>query len=279
MKFRRTRPVVITFILCLVSLRGVAQDIYTALHMNEMRDYRFGKPMQITETNTFYDGNASTTEKSVKRYDRSGMLVTEERYSEDGTLKAKLSYHCDTARRLHLQRVFERWSSLGYAKETAVYTYDEKDCLVQVTDQDAEGNRTRLAKIVNNERGDPVELRLFDHRGMAFGMETAKYDYDKNIAVTSLFSNDGNRLSGDTLIIDFGSAVKNGNHLSNDRGDPLTSSVTYASGKTYVYEHEYQYDVLGNCTGEKVYKVTSEPGRPGKKRKIDRVYKKRFVYY
>jgi hypothetical protein len=48
------------------------------------------------------------------------MFITEERYDDNGSLKARLTYTNDTANKIKLSKVFERQTQFGYSKETAI---------------------------------------------------------------------------------------------------------------------------------------------------------------
>ena len=265
--------------LIFLTMASEAQNIFSALHHNELREYKFGLPVQIIETNIFYSSNNTQVEKNIKTYDRSGMLLTEDRYDEDGKLTAKLTYTNDTIKRLTMQRVFERWTSLGYNKETAIYFYDDKNFLIRIKDVDANSNTIRVSELVNNDKGDPTALHLYDGNGNSFGVEKAEYFYDKNIAVTTVFSNDGRKLSTDSLKINFHktdtSIIDKSNY--NEHGDVLSGSTRNLNGSLTFYEYEYIYDTIGNCIDEKIYSVTMK-GNGKKKRKLDRHFKKEIIY-
>src|SRR6266487_5588376 len=159
-------------LLTLSTTLSFAQNIYSALHLNENREFKFGKPAQIIETNTFYSLNNTQVDKNIKTFDNSEMLLTEERYDESGKLKAKLTYINDTIKHLKLQRIFERWTNLGYSKETAIYAYDNQNFLTRITDVDANGNTIRVSEHVNNNKGNPIELHLYDGNGSLYGIES-----------------------------------------------------------------------------------------------------------
>src|SRR5687768_7695003 len=121
----------LTFSLCLILPVTFinAQNIYSALHLNENREYKTAKPKKIVETNIFYNSSGKQVDKNVKTFDAAGMLLTEERFDENGNLQARLTYSNDTANKLTLTRIMERWTQLGYSKETAFYTYERNNHL------------------------------------------------------------------------------------------------------------------------------------------------------
>ncbi len=253
------------FFLLLFSMTVDAQNIYSALHHNENREYKFGKPSEIRETNTFYSPHTQV-EKNIKVFDGSGMLSVETRYDETGGLKAKLTYLNDTVRHLSLQRIMERWTNIGYTKETSIYSYDSQNFLVRIVDVDAKDNIITISEIVNNNKGNPTDLHLYDGSGRPYGVENAEYFYEKNMAVTSILSKDGRKLSTDTLKINF----------NMDR-DSLSYSSKNPDGSKTLFEVEYIYDGIGNRIDEKIYKVTVK--RNGKKKRdLDRHFQKQIVY-
>jgi hypothetical protein len=95
-------PIIV--LLTLISRHANAQTIFTALHLNEDREYKTKKPKQIVEINSFYNTSGKLVDKNVKSFDNAGMLMVEERYDQEGTLKARLTYTNDTLRKLKLAR-------------------------------------------------------------------------------------------------------------------------------------------------------------------------------
>ncbi len=273
------RKLTILFILTLLSGLVRSQNIYSALQLNAERDYKTQKPKKIVETNTFFNSSGKQVDKNVKTFDDAGMLLTEERYDDNGTLKARLTYTNDTIHRIKLMRIFERWTQFGYSKETAFYTYDTNFFLTGTTDKDANGNIIRQTNLVCNEKGHPIELSLFDGNGNSFGKETATYLYDKNKVVTSVVSNDGRVLSSDTVKISFTQASKfaAANEIYNSNGDLTNWTRRSLNGTETIFEEEYTYDSFGNCIENKIFKVTVK-GNGKRKRENDRIFRKEYSY-
>ena len=271
----------LTILICFILFNSFAkaQNIFSALHLNEEREYKTRQPKTIVETNTFYNPGKNQVDKNIKTFDESGMVLMEERFDESGKLTARLTYTNDTANRLTLTRTFERWTQLGYTRETAFYSYDSNYHLVGTTDKDPSGNVKWQTNLVVNEKGHPVELSLFDGDGNPYGMEIATYLYDRNKAVTSVLSNEGKVLSTDTIKISFlnASLFPGENDIYNSNGD-LTGWVSRSrNGTVTEYEEEYLYDSFGNCTEVKIYEVTVK-NNGKRKRKIDRLFKKQYTY-
>lgn len=271
----------LTFLFLLTLLSGLvrSQNIYSALQLNTVRDYKTKKPKKFVETNTFFNSSGKQVDKNIKTFDNAGMLLIEERYDDNGTLNARLTYTNDTVNRIKLSRVFERWTQFGYSKETAFYTYDTNFFLVSTTDKDANGNVIRQTNLVCNDKGYPIELSLFDGNGNSFGKETATYLYDKNKVVTSVVSNDGRVLSRDTVKISFTAASKfpAENEVYNANGDLTNWARRNLNGSVTIFEEEYTYDDFGNCTENKIFKVTVK-GNGKQKRENDRIFKKEYTY-
>jgi hypothetical protein len=267
------------FLLTLLSGLVRSQNIYSALQLNSEREYKTQKPKKIEETNTFFNSSGKQVDKNIKTFDNAGMLLTEERYDENNTLKARLTYTNDTVHRIKLARVFERRTQFGYSKETAFYTYDTNFFLIGITDKDANGDIIRQANLVYNEKGHPIELSLFDGNGNSFGKEAATYLYDKNKVVTSVVSNEGKILSSDTVKISFIEAIKfpGDNEVYNANGDLTNWTRKNLNRTETTFEEEYTYDSLGNCTENKIYKVIVK-GNGKRKRENDRIFRKVYSY-
>jgi len=265
--------------LTLVSGLANAQNIYSALQLNQDREYKTVRPKKIIETNTFYNSSGKQVDKNIKTFDDAGMLLTEERYDDNGILKARLSYSNDTVHKIKLSRIFERWTQFGYSKETALYAYDTNFFLVGTTDKDVNGNVIRQTNLVCNDKGLPIELSLFDGIGNSFGKETATYLYDKNKVVTSVVANDGRVLSSDTVKISFIAASKFSadNEVYNANGDLTNWTRRNLNGSETIFEEEYTYDSFDNCTENKIFKITVK-GNGKRKREIDRIFRKEYFY-
>ncbi|SDP55892.1 hypothetical protein SAMN05428975_1799 [Mucilaginibacter sp. OK268] len=273
-----TKSIVLLFLLS-VSTIGYSQSLYTALHMNDGKEYKFGRPKQIIEENTFYSSTHTETAKNIKVFDAAGMLLTEERYTQDGILTAKLTYINDTTRHLKLARIFERWLKYGRGKEIATNQYDEHGFLIGTIDSTAHGKLIDVVKIVNNSKGDPIELVLFDANNNPFGKETAEYNYDKNTVVTSVFKNDGTKLSSDTAKIRFTPATISEEDKSNynQYNDAISYSTKNLNGSVNLYECEYRYDKTGNWIEQKTYIITLKSN--GKKeRQLNKIFKREITY-
>lgn len=273
------RKLTILFLLTLLSGLVKSQNIYSALQLNAEREYKTKRPKKIIETNTFFNTSGKQVDKNIKTFDNSGMLLTEERYDDNGTLKARLTYTNDTVHRIKLTRIFERWTQFGYSKETAFYTYDTNFFLIATTDKDANGNIIRQTNLICNDKGHPIELSLFDGNGNSFGKETATYLYDKNKVVTSVVSNDGNVLSSDTVKISFIDArnFPTTNEVYNTNGDLTNWTRQNFNGSETIFEEEYAYDSFGNCTENKIFKVTVK-GNGKRKRESDKIFRKEYSY-
>lgn len=268
----------------LVCAAGAAQgqNIYSALQLNEETEYNAKRPKKIVETKTFYSPTDQRTEKCIKVFDDAGMLLTEERFDENGTRTARLTHKNDTVNRRCLERTFERWGITGNGKETSVYSYDANHFLIGVTDKDANGTTMLISKITNDEKGHPVALSLTDGQKNAIGKETGTYFYDRNSVVVAVFDNDDNKLSTDTMKI----SLKNARSYPeegtayNEHGDVVKWTGKQLNGLQDVYETEYVYDASGNCTDEVIYKVevkgAAANAKPKKKR--EKRFERQYTY-
>ncbi|MES1250135.1 MAG: hypothetical protein ABUL46_05590 [Chitinophaga rupis] len=212
-------------------------------------------------------------------FDDAGMVVEEQRFDENEKLTARLTCTNDTVNRITLTRTFERWGTLGYQKETTFYDYDTGKHLIRVTDKGANGHVTGITEIVNNDKGYPAELVTFDGNGHRIGKEVATYFYDSNKVATAVITNDGQTFPGDTILMNFNKAhlFPTNTDIYNSNGDVVSWVSKGLDGSRTLYNEEYTYDQVGNCTEEKIFKVTVKAN--GKqKRKIDRDFRKEYFY-
>ena len=256
-----------------------SQNIYSALHLNEEREYKTKRPKNIIKTNIFYNNSGKQTLKEVESFDESGMFLNEERFDEDGSRTVMLTHTNDTINRIVLSSTFERWTKFGYSKELTTYEYDSNKFLIRILTKNDKGNILRQTEIKNNDKGHPIEMIVFDESGNSFGKEIAKYFYETNTYVASVLTNDNRVLSSDTNKISYKNAYKypSDKNVFNEHGDEIKWASRNFNGTETNFEEEYTYDEYGNCTENKIFKV--EYTASGKsKREIDRIFKKKYKY-
>lgn len=266
-------------VLLVTAHTGSAQNIFSALHLNENRDYKTARPKTIIETNIFHGPSGETQQRHIKSFDDAGMLVSVQHFDKDNKLSGKATYINDTVHRIVLSSAHERKDRYSVTKSTTEYFYDSSHFLVRIRNKNAFGIATMTTSIVNNEKGLPVEMTVTDQAGQPFGKETASYDYNRNLAFTAVYSNDGRKLSGDSIKISFNNAFQFPDNTTqfNEQGDMIASQSSNLNGTVTNYEYEYKYDQFGNCLEQKIYKVTARPN--GKKKKeVDRIFKKEYFY-
>lgn len=247
----------ISYLFILLPMLASAQNIYSALHLNEEREYKGARPKKMTETATFYGSRGNSKNKSVKKFDNSGMLVTEERFDDDNKLTLRLARTNDTTNRLILSSTTESWTALGAQTHVITYQYNNQHFLVQIIYKNKAGNVFEHYEIVNNEHGNPIEISGFAADGSPYGKETATYLYDKNKLITSVIKPDGTILNTDTSTINFKKsiAMPDEGMTFNPQGDLVTwIRKDYKGNKTY-FEAILTYDSRGNCIIETTYEV------------------------
>lgn len=256
-----------------------SQNIYSALHLNGEREYKTKRPKIIVQTNIFYNEEDKQTLKEVHSFDVSGMLINEERFDEDGSLNVRLVFSNDTVNRTVLSSTFERWTKFGYTKELTSYEYDSAKFLIRIVTKNEKDKILTSAEIINNEKGHPIEMVIFDESGSSFGKEIANYFYEKNEYVASVLTNDDKVLSSDTNKISYKNAYKFQNQKDkfNEHGDEVKWASKNFNGTETNFEEEYTYDEFGNCTENKIFKVRYKTNGKSK-REIDRIFKKKYTY-
>jgi hypothetical protein len=270
----------LTVSLLLMCSAARAQSIFSALHLNEEREYKTAKPQKIIETNTFYNSKGNEVKKAVKTFDNAGMLLTEERFDEEGQLTSRSTYINDTINRLVLANNYEGWTKIpGPTRETKEYIYDNNHFLVRILDKNEMGNIYEKFEIINNEHGDPIDLAGYRFNNALFGRESATYLYDQNKAIVSVAKADGTVLSTDTMLIKFKKALQfpTPDMVFNDRGDMINWTNKNFNGTQTFFTAKFVYDSKGNCTDETIYKITIKAN--GKqKQEINRNFKKEYFY-
>lgn len=268
---------ILLLLLVSLALKVKSQNIFSALHLNDKNDYKTKAPKKIIEKNSFYSLNGETVVKSVKVFDSSGMLLTEERFNGDGDLTTRLTYVNDTIRRIKLSRTIENLGRFVHTISTAYYKYNPDKILSEIIDRNVNNGLIDSSIIVSDNKGNPIKLSLYDRNGTLMGNEIATYLYTQNKAVTSVIRNDGSVISTDTIKITYTDPGPDarGAEMYNSHGDLTKWTSKNIDGSKTDYEEEYEYDQYGNCTAEKIYKIiTAEKS----KKTIDRVFTKKYLY-
>jgi hypothetical protein len=256
-----------------------SQNIYSALHLNEEREYKTRRPKVIVKTNTFYNKSSRQILREIESFDESGMFLNEERFDEDGSRTVRLTHINDTINRIVLASSFERWTKFGYSKELTSCEYDSTKFLVGIITKTDKGIIISRTEIKINEKGHPIEMIVFDGSGISFGKEIAKYFYETNKYVASVITNDGTLLNSDTNKISYKNAYlfPSEKELFNDHGDEIKWTSKNFNGTETNFEEEYTYDGFGNCTENRIFKLRYKVN--GKiKRETDRIFKKEYTY-
>ncbi len=242
--------------------RTYSQNFFSALHHDQSEEITNVVPYEVTEQNIFHNSSGKEIEKRIKRLNSKKKVLTENRFGQDGKLKARLTNTYDTSGLHCLTRKFERWTNIGNSLEIAYYEYDADWNLIKVTDKTEQGTTIQESIITNNEKGQPIKLELFNGNGNLYGIENAIYDDEANKAYTEVLDSRGNIISRDTLTINF-KARSDANEKYNEKGDLIESPK---------YFYEYEYDEYDNWTTKKIFKNAQ-----GKWKK-DRVFKRKFKY-
>jgi len=263
-------------ILLFIPLSSFSQmNIYTILHLNEKNsDYKTKTPKKINETKESYNLNKKHTTKNSKYYDISGMLFREDRFNSDGELESILTYVNDTINNIKLSRTLQNVSKYVKRQVTAEYIYNDSQ-LIKVIDKDKDGNIYFTTEIRNDAKGNPIVIFGYDSNSNLYGRETAEYNYETNIVVTSVYSNESKLLSTKSNWINFENTKKE--VVYNKNNDLIKWKYVSLDNEEKLYEAEYKYDKFGNIIDEKIYRI-KEKSNGKKERKIERTSKKEYEY-
>lgn len=223
-----------------------SQSIFSALHIDSDLELRKNILVsEITTEITFFNQNNIERKKEITSLNSKNKIITELRYDSEDNLKERLTRIHDSTATKSISRKIERWHPIvGYSSETAFYKYDEKGFLIKVIDKNQNNKIIRETTIINNEKGNPIELKLKTDSNVDFGIEIAEYDYLNNSVITKVFDKNGKIISTNNGKIDY--SKKEENDIINEYGDVIKSED---------YEYEFKYDKKGNWTTQVRYKI------------------------
>lgn len=223
-----------------------SQSMLSALNFRENKDFHSTKLVSETTTlTTFYNSNNTIEHtKEITSYNFQNSEITELRYDNDNNLKQRLIRMYDSTGTRCIGRKFENWHRyIGHTVEIASYNFDSKGYLIGITDRDQNGNIFRKTDILNNEKGDPIELIGYVKDKIA-GKEKSRYNYEKNEVMIEYYNSNDELISSQTSRIDY-SKINPGD-IVNEYGDIIKSAF---------YEEEIKYDKFGNWVKKKYSEI------------------------
>lgn len=239
---------ILLFVLLSIVNNIYSQSIYSALHLDSDLDLRKDILVsQISTEITFYNQNNIERKREITSLNSKFKIVSELRYDSDGNLKERLTRMHDSTETKSTSSKIERWHPIiGYSSETAFYEYDHKGFLIKIATRNQDNKIIRETHIINNEKGNPIELKLKTDSNVHFGNEIAEYDYLKNSVTTKVLDKNGKSISTNKAKIDF--TKKDENEIVNEYGEIIKSKD---------YEFEYKYDKNGNWIAQVRYKIVN----------------------
>ncbi|MCT4697611.1 hypothetical protein [Tenacibaculum haliotis] len=259
MKMKKLILIILTF----TTFNCFSQSIATAI--NHDRKYDIKQEFivkKITSKVTYYRKNKTERKRRVSSFNEKNMLKSELRYDEGGKLTARLNVKYDSTKTRSLGRKYETWNkSIGYRSGIAEYIYDINNFLVKTIEKNSKNQIFRITSLENNEKGNPIKLVLKENNFK--GIETAVYDYDKNIVEISVLNNNGKVISKNKMRIKFYER-KFKDLKYNENGDLIESN-----GKKY----SYKYDKKNNWIRKTNYELKN--GKWKKYQTIERKIKYR----
>lgn len=194
---------------------------------------------------TFYNRNNTEFQKSITKLNSRRQILSEIRYDQEGNKTAMLVFNYDSLGHSTSRR-FDKWMRyIGHTYEIAYYQYDQSGFLVSVINRNEKNEVYMKTFIINDEKGNAIELRTFDGYGNEHGKETTTYDYDNNSYTVSYWKNNGDLISSTTSKIDFEN--QDSDNTYNPQGDIVKSKNS---------EYEYKYDKYGNWVKMICYNIT-----------------------
>jgi len=244
----KTKTLITVLLVLTSSFQVYSQSIFSILartrdRLELKKEY---KVKEVTKKTTFFTGNGITIEKSIFTLNELHKPTLEVRYNQDGKLKTRLSTVFDSAGVRSLKRKIEHWHPvIGYRSEMAVYEYDQSGFLIKIIDYNGSGVLERETLIKNNDKGSPIELKLYTKNATFYGTELAKYNYENNSVKVKCLNSWGNLTSEKEHKIDF--SVKDYSKNTYDENGNIVKSENY--------QYKYKYDKKLNWVKKWVYRV------------------------
>lgn len=251
---------ILIFIILLNITPYKAQNIYSALHINDAYEISQKKPIKKIESKTiFYNTNSTEKRKEITYLNHKFRVTKEERYNEDDELifKTEVDYKADT---LEIKNITTRKIPLlGYEITTTYNIYDHHDFLTRTEKYNTKNQLIEIVSLENDDRGKPTLLVINNGE---YGYEKATYDY-KNNTYSSYVYNSKNELVSSSLYNTLDYQRPTNDNTFNEYGDMISSQMFY---------FEYKYDKFGNWIKQTRYK------KVGDKKILNAEFSRKIVY-
>ncbi|MCG2780146.1 MAG: hypothetical protein L6264_04295 [Weeksellaceae bacterium] len=235
----------ITF--CFLLINSIqAQNIFSAIHLNDRYKIKQEKPVEkIESTTTFYNTYSTEKRKEITILNSKFHVLKEERYNSDGEeiFKMENEYQFDS---LQIgNKTTRKIPLIGSEVIKSSFEYDSNNFLTKIVKRNNKNQITETVNFENDEKGNPILLKINDGE---FGFEKATYDYKNNTYSTFVYNADNELKSSDKSIrLDFD--IPTEDHIFNEFGDLIESKN---------FKFEYRYDKFGNWTKQIRYKIVGK---------------------
>lgn len=250
------------FYLLLVLLSNIcfAQNIYSALHLNDSYEVHYQKPIKkIILKSIFYNSYSTEKQTEIIYLNNGYRVLSSERYNADEELIFKyenefkddsLTVKSITTRKIPL---------LGYEYTTSKFEYDLKKSLTKEIKMNNQNEVIQTVTYENDDRGNPTLLRLSNG---GYGYEKVVYDYANNSYSSFIYNSDNELISTDENIwLNYNKRFKN--QKNNEFGDTIEDNY---------FLFEYKYDKFGNWIKQIRYK------KVGKNKVLNAEFSRKITY-
>lgn len=231
--------------LFLFSLSVYSQSINSYLNSEERTDFRSEKLVEEVKIDQlFYNSSGIETKIEVISYNFQNKDIISNRYDENKILKQRLTRLYDATGTRIISTRLDNWHSLiGHFYDTKYYYYDTNGFLSKIFEKDSNNNIIRQTFIINNEKGNPLELSIVEG-DQIIAKETAEYNYEQNEVVIKYFTGSDELLNTDLRRISY--TERESNDIINEYGDIV---------KTNAYQNNIKYDKYGNWIKKVYFKI------------------------
>lgn len=223
-----------------------AQNIYSAIHLNDKYEIKEKKPIEkIESTTTFYNTNNIEKRKEITILNNKFRVLEEIRYNSDGEqiFKMENDYKYDSLKITN--KITRKIPLIGNETTTSFFEYDSNNFLTKIVERNNQNQIIETVYFENNEKGNPIFLKINNGE---YGYEKATYDYENNTYSTFVYNSNNELISSDNSVrLDFD--IPTEDHQFNEYGDLIESKK---------FRFEYKYDNFGNWTKQTRYKIVGK---------------------
>ncbi len=216
----------------------------------------------------------------VMRFNQRGYITNELKYGKMGGLQSETRWEYDAKMQI-LKKTHNYFINYaGWKLDETILIYNDTTGYLSDIKQFRDGNLTSFAKVTCDSIGRPVEVRIFDSRGVYVNIERVIYIASANAIKVMNYKSTNQFINSWTYPLDNSKPFINSSIRKEYYPNGEVMIEMLDTGNTdQGYFYEYIYDSRGNWTVKQTYQVNVGKNMRIRNKKLEHSIKRTITYY